>query len=77
METMLNSDSLDIVVEDRRWVKKETDEIHTRVTEADVYVVVRVAWQGNFRNPRFGAEQVCKACFDEISKKCRRTIRDE
>lgn len=74
LEKKISTDSVHVIVEDKRWVKKETVEVHVPVTEADVYVWVRVTWTGNYRNPQYGAEVVCKTCFEEIQKQCKKTI---
>lgn len=74
LEKKIKADSIHVVVEDKRWVKNETVEVHVPVTEAEVYVWVRVTWKGNFRNPQYGAEVVCKTCFEEIKKQCKKTF---
>lgn len=74
MEMKIRTDSIHVRVEDRRWIKKETLEVHIPATETDVYIWVRVTWKGNYRNPQYGAEVVCKTCFEELKKQCRRTI---
>ena len=70
LELTLNTDSIHIKVEDKRWVKNETDELHI-AAEKDVFVWVKLIWTGNFREPRFGAEIICESCYDEIKEKCK------
>ena len=74
MDMKVVTDSIHIIVEDKRWVKKETPEVHVPAAGDDVYVWVRVTWTGNYRNPQYGAEIVCKSCFEEIKKQCRKTF---
>ena len=73
LELALPADTLHLVVKDRRWIKSATDELHVPVTE-DMYVWIRVTWKGNLRDVHFGAEIVCKSCFDELKKGCRKTF---
>lgn len=75
LELVLQTDSIHIDVEDKRLVKKETDDITVAAAE-DIYVWVRVTWTGNYRNPRYGAEVVCKTCFEELKKECKKTLID-
>lgn len=74
LETKLTTDSAHIIVEDKRLVKKETEEVHAAAGNNDLYIWVRVTWTGNYKNPRYGAEIVCKTCFEEIKSKCKKTI---
>jgi hypothetical protein len=74
LEKTLLADSLHVVVEDKRWVKKETEDLHIPVDSLDIYIWVRVTWTGNYKNPRYGAEVVCKSCYEEIKAKCKKTI---
>lgn len=74
LETKLTADSVHVVVEDKRLAKKETDEIHVSSENSDLYIWLRVIWTGNYKNPRYGAEIVCKNWFDEIKSKCKKTI---
>jgi hypothetical protein len=76
IDIKIAGDSIHVVAEDKRWVKKETREVHIPVTDSDVYVWVRVTWTGNYRNPQYGAEVVCKTCFDELKKQCKKTIEE-
>jgi hypothetical protein len=76
LEKKITADSIHVVVEDKRLVKKETVDVHVPVTEADTFVWVRVTWTGNFRNPQYGAEIICKTCYEELKKKCRKTMEE-
>lgn len=75
LEMEMAGDSLHVVMTDNRWIKKETVDLHIPVEE-DMYV--HVFWGRRKEDPKWMvrsmAEQVCKACFDELKKKCRKTI---
>ena len=74
LETRVQADNIDIVVEDRRWVKQKTEELHIAAA-ADLYIWVCLKKEkGVFKEPFYAAEIVCKSCFDEIKAKCRKTI---
>ena len=72
LELELTSDSLHVVMTDTRWVKKETVDLHIPIDD-DLYV--HVFWGRKTEDPKWMtraiAEQVCKACFDELKKKWR------
>jgi hypothetical protein len=73
LELSISADSVNIVVEDKRLVKKDSDDLHLSASK-DLYVWIRVTWTGNYKNPRYGAEVVCKTCFEELKQKCKKTI---
>ncbi len=75
LDTELSADSIHIIVKDRRLVKQKTDEVHIAAT-GEMYIWVKLIWTGTFREPRYGAEVICKTCYEELKQKCKRTITD-
>ena len=74
LELTLRSDSIQILMEDHRWVKNETVDLHAGGVE-DLYVRIFWGWKENDRKRiRFFAEAVCKSCFDEYKKKCKKEL---
>jgi hypothetical protein len=70
LDLSLTTDSIHVLVEDKRWVKKATDDLHVAASE-NINIWVRVQWTGNYKNPHYGAEVICQSCYDELKKKCR------
>jgi hypothetical protein len=76
LELQLSTDSINIVINDNRWVKKETVELHTKAGH-DVYVSIFWGWKLNEKKKlRCIAEQICKSCFDELKPKCKKEFSD-
>ncbi len=74
LELKLNADSVNIVMKDKRWVKNETVDLHTKAEE-DIYVRIFWGWKQNDRKRiRFFAEAICKSCFDEYKQKCKKEL---
>lgn len=74
LELKLAADSIHILMEDHRWVKNETVDVHVKAEE-DVYVRIYWGWKENDKKRiRFFAEAVCKSCFDELKKKCKKEM---
>jgi hypothetical protein len=72
LELKLSADSIHIIMKDKRWVKKETVDLHIKA-EADLYVRIFSGWFLNDRKRiRFFAEAVCKSCFEELKPKCKK-----
>lgn len=71
MDLTLQTDSVNVIVNDRRWVKNSTDELHFIATESEVNILVQVRWKGNYRDVHFGAVIPCKECYDDLKSKCR------
>jgi len=72
LEVKLSADSIHIIMKDKRWVKKETVDLHTKAA-ADIYVRIFSGWfQNDRKRIRFFAEAVCKSCFDELKPKCKK-----
>jgi hypothetical protein len=72
LELKLSADSVHILMEDRRWVKNETVDLHTKAEE-DLYVRVFWGWKPDDKKRiRFFAEVICKSCFDEFKAKCKK-----
>lgn len=74
-ELQVNSDSLHILMTDTRWIKNETVDLHVK-TDEEMYIHLLWGYRNTEkpRKIRAFAEAVCKACFDELKKKCRKTI---
>lgn len=70
LDISLNTDSIHIEVEDKRWIKNDTNSLQL-VAEKDIYVWVRVDWKGNFRDPRYGAVVLSPAEYGEFKNKCK------
>ncbi len=76
LELKLSGDSIHIILKDKRWVKSETVDLHTKA-ETDLYVRIFSGWFLNDRKRiRFFAEAVCKSCFDELKPKCKKEFTD-
>lgn len=74
LELKIAEDSIHIVVKDKRWVNKETVNLHVK---ADTNVYVRVFWgwkTGEKKKLRCIAEAICKSCFDEYKQKCKKEL---
>lgn len=71
LETTVTTDSIHIEVEDKRLVKKKTDDLHFSADGKDIYILIRVNWTGNYRNPVYGADLLCKGCYEEIMEACK------
>lgn len=77
LELKLQDDSVNILMEDHRWVKNETVDLHAKATE-DLYVHIFWGWKENDKKRvRFFAQAVCKSCFDEYKEKCRKELTDQ
>lgn len=70
MDVQINSDSLHIIMKDKRAIKKETVDLHIPAEEK-IYVWVLLSFEGIFKNGRFVAQTVCKSCYEEIQVGCR------
>jgi len=76
LELKLVADSIHILMEDHRWVKNETVDLHTKAGP-DLYVRVFWGWkQNDKKRVRFFAEALCKSCYDEYRQKCRKELND-
>lgn len=76
LELKLETDSVHILMEDHRWVKNETVDLHTNA-EQDLYVRIFWGWKENEKKRiRFFAEAICKSCFDEYKQNCKRELTD-
>ncbi|HEV7779628.1 MAG TPA: hypothetical protein VGO58_00100 [Chitinophagaceae bacterium] len=74
LELKLQADSVHILMEDTRWVKKETVDLHTAAAE---HVYVRIIWgylPGDKKRIRSIAEAICQACFEEYRLKCKKEL---
>lgn len=72
MDLKLQADSVHILMEDHRWVKNETVDLHAK---ADEHLYVRIFWgwkENDKKRIRFFAEAVCKSCFDEYRANCKK-----
>lgn len=76
LELKLTTDSVNIIMKDKRWVKNETVDLHTKAEE-DLYVRIFSGWKPNDKKRiRFFAEAICKSCFDELKQKCKKEFRE-
>lgn len=74
LELKLATDSVHIIMYDKRLVKNETVDLHAKA-ENDMYVRVFWGWKQNDRKRiRFFAEVICKSCFDEFKAKCKEEL---
>lgn len=71
LETTVTADSIHIEVQDKRLAKKPTEDLHFTPDQKDIYVLIRVNWTGNYRNPVYGADLLCKGCFEAILEACK------
>lgn len=74
LELKLVTDSIHVTLKDKRWVNKETMDVHTKA-ETDVYVRVFWGWKLEEKKKlRCIAELICKSCFDEYKAKCKKEL---
>jgi len=72
LELKLNTDNIDILVKDKRWVKNETVDLHIKAEE-NLYVRIFWGWKLNEKKKiRCIAEAICKSCYDEYKQKCKK-----
>lgn len=73
LEKTVQTSKIDIVLEDKRWVKQNAEDLHVPA-EADLYVWVYLKNRGGSKEPFYAAEIICKSCFDERKSRCKKTI---
>ncbi|MBK6827744.1 MAG: hypothetical protein IPG86_13150 [Chitinophagaceae bacterium] len=74
LEWQVQSDSVHIIMDDRRWVDIASGDLHLKA-EADIYIRVFWGWKENEKKRiRLLGEAVCKSCFDEYKAKCKKEL---
>lgn len=74
LELVLTADSVHIIMEEKRWPKKEKVNLHAKATD-DLYVRIFWGWKPNQKKKLICfAEAICKSCFDEYKEKCKKEL---
>jgi hypothetical protein len=74
IELTTKADSVHIVLNDNRWVKNETIDLHTAAVK-DLYALIKLARNKQImKGELYMAEIICKECFDTLKKKCTKEI---
>lgn len=74
LEWQLQSDSIHIIMDDRRWVDIASADLHLK-SEADIYIRVFWGWKENEKKKiKLLGEVLCKSCFDEYKSKCKKEL---
>lgn len=75
LELQISADSLHVLMKDTRLVKNVPVDLHIK-SEAEMYVHIFWGYRTTEKphKVRAFAESVCKACFEELKKKCRKTV---
>ena len=74
LEWQVQADSIHIIMDDRRWVDIPSGDLHLKA-EADIYIRVFWGWKENEKKRiRLLGEVICKSCFDEYRKKCKKEL---
>ena len=69
MDLTLDAPFIEVIVEDKRLVKNETDVLRVPGGK-ELFIWVLVKWEGNFKNVRYAAEQ-CDSCYADLKQACK------
>ncbi len=72
LDINLKAEIINISMIDSRWVKNETINVNVP-SELNLYVLIKLAKNKEIMKGEFYmAEVICKECFDELRKRCKR-----